>query len=324
MERPLKLQVQNGIRVEQVGDDVIVLDREGTCVHRLSGDGAAMLRLAVQGIDEADVPPLLVPALVSLADVGIVAVNGWSRRRLLKMGGAGVAAAGITTFALATSAAAASPCPAGNGAETFNLNSNFIVPAGVNRLLVQSWGGGGFGGDGQGNGGGGGGGGGFTQVCITRVVTGQTYAVTVGASTTVASPAGKSSFIQLGAGAQLATANGGGAGSKSAGGAGGAGTTTSGGAGGFDTGGSAGGAGGGGSGGASTGGGIGGIGVGGAGGAGGALGTGTPSGASGGAGGASGTGGLGGVAPGGGGGGAGKGNATVGGAGAAGRVIIKY
>lgn len=96
------------MRVEIVGNEAVVLDRSGSVVHHVSGDAAAVLTLVLQGIDEVDVPKYLQPAVAELIDEGVVRASDWSRRNLLKAGGASLAGAAIITVALPSPAAAAS------------------------------------------------------------------------------------------------------------------------------------------------------------------------------------------------------------------------
>lgn len=104
----MQLQLRREIRVEDVEGDALVLDRSGAVVHHVSGDGAEALGLVRRGIDAFDVPAHLVPAMAELIDAGIVRASDWSRRRLLKTGGASLAGAALITVALASPAAAAS------------------------------------------------------------------------------------------------------------------------------------------------------------------------------------------------------------------------
>ncbi len=134
----MRLQVTNEFRVEQVGGEVIVLYRAGSLVHRLSGAAVQALRLAEQGVDEADVPAHVSSAMQSLIQAGVVAGAGLSRRRLLLAGGASVAAITVTTIALASPAAAAS-CPAatvrlGSAGNYAVLGASTVTDAGASTL----------------------------------------------------------------------------------------------------------------------------------------------------------------------------------------------
>jgi hypothetical protein len=331
------LGLQSHVRVEQVDDETIVLDRAGGVLHHLTGDAAEALALVQLGVDEADVPAHLVPAIASLVDAGVVTNSQHSRRMFLLKGGAAIAGAGIVTVALASPAAAASPCIAGTTSQTFDVGGTFTVPSGVTKILVQAWGAGGGGGSLNGKGAGGGGGGAYAEVCLSTTP-GTPYQYVVGAAGTASinnpgANGGNSTFSQ--GASLLLQANGGSGGGTVTRGVGGAGGTTTG-IGSLYAGGNGGdslvggtqfnnGGGGGGSAGSGGAGGAGAAASSTAAGAGGTAGAGTPSGAAGGNGGLSGFNGISPVAPpGGGGGGGGKGSNVVGGAGRNGRVIVSY
>jgi len=349
----MPLRLKNEVRVEAIGDELIVLDQSGAVVHRVAGDAASALRFVVDGID---VPAELDGPLESLIDAGVVERDGLSRRRLLLAAGAG--AAGITTFALAAPTASASfGCPG-----TFKPSSathkdggaalvdfTFNTGKGATLLTFEGWGGGGGGGGGAktSNPGGGGGGGAYAKVTLssTYFVECTTYTIKIGSDGS-GGTAGKADG-DGGAGSEMKVglrnagdtadvvkdiikAKGGAKGSKSggAGGAGGTGSSANTGAGAVLARSNDGGAGAktpdsskGGGGGGAAGDGLsatGGAASGATGGTGGSSG-----GGNGGGGGASATAGSSGSAPGGGGGGGGSG-ATTGGAGAAGRLKVSW
>ena len=85
-----------------------MLDRLGLVVHHASGDAVIALSLLDRPIDEADVPAHLVAAMAELIDAGVVTTSDWSRRKLLKAGGASLTGAALITVALASPVAAAS------------------------------------------------------------------------------------------------------------------------------------------------------------------------------------------------------------------------
>jgi hypothetical protein len=104
----MRLALRREVRVEMIDGEAIVLDRSGAVVHHVSGDGAEVLDLIRQGVDEAALPARLQPAVASLIDAGLVRGPDWSRRKLLKAAGASMTGAAIVTVALASPAAAAS------------------------------------------------------------------------------------------------------------------------------------------------------------------------------------------------------------------------
>ena len=318
----MRLRLQTGVRVEEIDGETIVLDSAGSLVHRVTGESVEALRLALQGINDSELPAHLSLAMASLVDAGVVGPAGWSRRKLLAAGGVGVAAATVTSFALASPAAAVS-CVNGTPTTipaTYTASGTFFTGRYTN-ITVQMWGAGGQGGGGASQAGGGGGGGAYTTGNIS-VAQCTSYNVTVGSGGAAGSQnsngtaGGPSSFVGL----TTLSANGGAGGSTGgAGGAGGTGGTFPGGGGATVTGASPGGGGGG-----SAGAGPAGPGGAGTGATAGAAGAGTPSGAAGGAGGNGGVPPSPGNAPGGGGGGGEKsGGATkAGGAGARGEVRV--
>ncbi len=125
----MKLQIPHHMRVERVDDEIIVLDRAGAVVRHATGDAVEALRLATDGIDDSEIPPRLAGAMASLVDAGVVTASTWSRRKLLMMGAAGVAGAGIITVATPLpAAAAASSCTAADGDMTAGPGDNLATP----------------------------------------------------------------------------------------------------------------------------------------------------------------------------------------------------
>jgi len=142
----MKLTLTPDLRVEEVDGDVIVLDRAGALVHKVSGDSVEVLRLIADGIEHTDLASRLEPALSSLVEAGVVAKPaGWSRRKLLLAGGVGLASAGVATFALASPAAAASVSCAGDSLPRALTGSDttFTPGPGVTMVRINAWGGGG-------------------------------------------------------------------------------------------------------------------------------------------------------------------------------------
>lgn len=161
------IHLRSDLRVEDLDGEVVVLDRSGEIAHRLTGDAAAALHLLVDGVDPADVPAELADAVDELVRAGLVDdASGWSRRRFVAVGGAGLAAASVTSFLLASPAAAASACPGGVTPSPAQMQYEssgtytYTTGPGTTSLLVRVWGGGGGGGAGHTEWSGGGGGGG--------------------------------------------------------------------------------------------------------------------------------------------------------------------
>ncbi|MGK2949783.1 MAG: hypothetical protein ACSLFP_14525, partial [Acidimicrobiales bacterium] len=158
-----------------------MLDDASGEVHRLSDDAAEALRIADQGVAPSAVPERLAPAMQQLIDSGLVEPGGWTRRKMLIMGGTGlgVAAAGIHSMTLPAAAQTGSaevcPLPAPDGQPTSSPAVyttpgafSFQVPFGVTELTVEVWGGGGGGRPaGSNSGGAGGGGGGYARYTFT-------------------------------------------------------------------------------------------------------------------------------------------------------------
>ena len=119
-----KLTLAPDLRVETIDGEAIVLDRVGATLHRVTGDAAEALGLFSDGIDSADVPDHLAPAMAELLDIGVIVSSDWSRRKLLRMAGVGMAGAAITTVALASPAAAVSGTVTTNLRKTVNARHN--------------------------------------------------------------------------------------------------------------------------------------------------------------------------------------------------------
>lgn len=346
------LRLGDGLRVEEAGEDLLVLDPTGEVAHRVTGAGVEAVRRLADGDLDGPLSPEAAAALDELVDAGI-ATDGrhLSRRKVMVAGGVAWTAATVTTFALANPAAASTGCPNGFVAsepQAFTTAGGYMFKTGPSggsgntySLTVRAWGGGGGGGGSDSTGGavtgGGGGGGGAYASASVSVTECTSYKVVVGSGGSGGSGGDNADYGGDGLdsvfGAGLVRAAGGAGGGYGYDGPG------SGGSGGLDTssvgvvvyyggsGGNGGGSGeplGGGSGGGSAGdGGTGSFGnegtdtdV-----AGGAGGVGVPGGAAGGTGAYNGTGGGGFGPGGGGGGGSGNGN-TAGGAGADGAVWV--
>ena len=210
------LRLRDGLRIEELDGELVVLDASGETVHRVVGDGVAAVRLLELGVAERDVPAELSDAVESLVDAGLVADRrGPSRRTVIAAGGAAAfAAATVTTFALADPAAAWSTCRNGKtptpkdsgstgkkyttaGTSTWTSGpSGFHTPNTQQsyNIIVRAWGGGGGGGaDGGTYGGGGGGGGAYVDATIT-VLECTDYSVIVGAGGAARANGGASSF----------------------------------------------------------------------------------------------------------------------------------
>ena len=179
------LKLRDGLRVEEIDDELVVLDASGEAVHRVTADGVAAVRLLEGGVAESEIPTHLVEAVKALGDAGLVSGSRrLSRRKAMAVGGAAWAAATVTTFALADPAAAWSVCK--NGKTPTNPQAMKYTTAGTStwtsgpsgfhtpntqrsyNVLVRAWGGGGSGGvDGWTLGGGGGGGGAYAHSTIS-------------------------------------------------------------------------------------------------------------------------------------------------------------
>ena len=107
-EREMNFVVRRDLRVETIDGAAIILDRSGKVVHHISGEGAEALNLVTQGIDEKSVPDHLATTMALLVDAGLVETPDLSRRKLLRLAGAGLTGAALVTVALASPAAARS------------------------------------------------------------------------------------------------------------------------------------------------------------------------------------------------------------------------
>lgn len=189
-----RLELRAGLRIEHLGDEVILLDPAGE-VHRVTGPGVEALVLVAGGVEPRDVPDELAESVDALVAAGVVAEpRGWARRRMLMASGATLASATVVTFALADPAAAASGCGSGIvptdrtavGVKYTTVGTvQYVTRAGQTSVLVRAWGGGGGGGAGRYNGGwypgGGGGGGAYASSPAVAVSPCTSYTVTVGA-----------------------------------------------------------------------------------------------------------------------------------------------
>lgn len=171
-----ELRLRCGLRVEEFDGEVVVLDPDGNAVHRVEGDGVAAVRLLQSVVATAEVPPELVDAVAALVEAGLVDDGRRVSRRaaLATGGGVALAAATVTTFALADPAAALSMYANGfvtDAGMAYGPGDTFATfttgPGGSMStvdVIIRAWGGGGGGGQsdaGSSLGGGGGGGGGY-------------------------------------------------------------------------------------------------------------------------------------------------------------------
>ena len=104
-------KINQGLRVEHVGEEIVLLDSVGLVVHTLTGDAARCFDLVANGRTETEVSPaletLVAAGLVTITDgTGKTAV---SRRKALAYGaaGAGVVAASLSSMALPAAAGSA-------------------------------------------------------------------------------------------------------------------------------------------------------------------------------------------------------------------------
>jgi hypothetical protein len=91
---------------EVVDGGWLVLDPDQGRVLHLRGSEAEAFTLARTGT--RDVPDHLTTSMAGLVELGLVETDAWSRRQVLRFGGA-VAAAGIAAVALPSVSAAGSP-----------------------------------------------------------------------------------------------------------------------------------------------------------------------------------------------------------------------
>lgn len=139
-----------GLHVETLDDEILILIPDRTDVLELRGDAARAFVLADRGCDV--VPDDLTVAMAGLVQAGVVTARGWSRRKVIQLGGVAAAAA-ISVIALPSIAAADSPSDT-----TTPVTAPPEPPTALAlTYLVVAGGGGGVR---QGNGGGGGGAGG--------------------------------------------------------------------------------------------------------------------------------------------------------------------
>lgn len=115
----MKFEVVTDLHVEALDGDYLVLapGREQALV--LKGTDAEAFGLARRGIDV--VPTHLEMAMAGLVELGLVATDAWSRRRVIQLGGAAAAAA-VAVVALPGVAAAASPGTTVAGPTTGSVN----------------------------------------------------------------------------------------------------------------------------------------------------------------------------------------------------------
>ena len=112
----MKVHLRKGLRIDDLGDEALVLDQSGGQVHRVDGDAVAVLRLLAGSgpRDGVEVPDALRAAVDELVDAGLVTTpTEFTRRKAIATGGAVWAAATVTTFALADPAAASTSCGMG-------------------------------------------------------------------------------------------------------------------------------------------------------------------------------------------------------------------
>ena len=190
----VSLRLREGLRVEAVGDELAILDVAGESLHRVSAGSVEAVRLLSDGVESSEVPADLQVAVDELVEAGLVdGPTRVSRRAaILGAGGAALAAATVTTFALADPAAASTMCtgvtPTGGAVFDSSSTTTYVTgPGGAGStfsVILRAWGGGGGGGHtdaGQNNAGGGGGGGAYaaSSVSLTEC-TPYTFNVTVG------------------------------------------------------------------------------------------------------------------------------------------------
>ncbi len=191
-----RLRLRDGLRVEDLGDEAVVLDAAGDALHRVNGSALAALRLLQQGVTRRDIPAELTDAVIALADAGIVDGSPRISRRAALTAGGGIAvtAATVSTFALADPAAAATMCANGfvtDSLQVFTATDSAAMfktgPGGTGStvsVIFRAWGGGGGGGRGlpeRDTSGGGGGGGGYAFATVDLAeCSDHTFNVTVG------------------------------------------------------------------------------------------------------------------------------------------------
>lgn len=115
----MRFSVRDGVTVEQVGSQWLVLGGHAGVVHELSGDAAVVMACVMA---HHEIPDDLAGVASGLADAGILvdrwrvqSAPVWSRRKALGVGSV-VGVAGVTTLVLPVAVAAASvPGPEPDG-----------------------------------------------------------------------------------------------------------------------------------------------------------------------------------------------------------------
>lgn len=155
-----RLNLRRDVRVEDLGNEAVVLDAAGDALHRVDGSALAALRLLQQGVDRRDIPAELTDAVSALADAGLVDGSPRISRRAALTAGGGIAvtAATVSTFALADPAAATTKCANGfvtDSLQVFTATDSAAMfrtgPGGTGStvsVIFRAWGGGGGGGKG--------------------------------------------------------------------------------------------------------------------------------------------------------------------------------
>jgi len=129
MNAKVAATINDGLRVEHVGDEIVLLDSAGLVAHTLSGDVARCFELVANGQTETEISP----ALETLAAAGLVTITdgtdetAMSRRKALAFGavGAGVVAVGLSSMALPAAADTAS-----SGSTTTSSSTTTTLPPG--------------------------------------------------------------------------------------------------------------------------------------------------------------------------------------------------
>ena len=131
MNAKVAATINDGLRIEHVGDEIVLLDSAGLVAHTLTGDVARCFELVASGQIETEISP----ALETLAAAGLVTIAGGtdetavSRRKALAFGavGAGVVAVGLSSMALPVAAATASS----GSTTTTSSSTTTTLPAGT-------------------------------------------------------------------------------------------------------------------------------------------------------------------------------------------------
>jgi len=129
----MSFSLNHDLHVETVDTAHLVLVPGRDEVLRLTGLEAEAFALARSGTDT--VPDRLAPAMAGLVEAGIVTTDRWSRRTVLRLGGA-AAAAGIATIALPGVAAAGSPTTTTPSPDSTSAPTTTIDPAPPGTLYV--------------------------------------------------------------------------------------------------------------------------------------------------------------------------------------------